>query len=54
MGFEYKFNEIIIETDISLLAKYISIIIFIVAINIIMAYLSDYKTKKRDTLCMEK
>ena len=46
MGFEYKFNEIIIETDISLLAKYISIIIFIVAINIIMAYLSDYKTSK--------
>ena len=46
VGFEYKLNEIIIEADISLLAKYFPVIGFIFLLTLIIASISGYKKRR--------
>jgi hypothetical protein len=46
IGFEYKFNEILIKSLDSLSIKYIPLSIMIFLISILIAFLSEYKTKK--------
>jgi hypothetical protein len=46
VGFDYKFNEILIDFNTSLLAKYLVGIAFFFLLAYIVACLSKYKTKR--------
>ena len=46
IGFLYKFNEILIKSEASLVLKYTPFLLFMFALNIIILSLWDYKTKK--------
>ena len=46
VGFKYKFNEKIIETDVSLLIKYFIVIAFVSIFSIIIICLFEHKKSK--------